>query len=161
MNKLMSSLLIILITLCSCESDKVAPPVIEIERVIINQDSTVNYKDSLDKLPVLKFGDEVEVSLYLNGNGSSLNTLNVSAANQSVKTSLIPSANAQIAEDKNFTDLENGKMSFVDGVGQCEVKSKLLIISTAEKNIKLSYHLSARAECEGGGILDLEFRTAE
>lgn len=160
MGKLLSVLLALIVFLSSCEEGKVVAPAIEVESIVVNGDNLVDYKDSVDRMPVLKPGDEVEVRLYLDGNGSFLNSLNVTSDNPDVQAILLPSGDSAIAGDKNFTDLENGRMSFVDGVLSYEVKSRLQVVSSSANVVRLSFHLSARAECESGGIFELLLKTS-
>lgn len=161
MNRLLLNLLALPFLLSSCSNDKVLAPVIKLQSIVVNQNTAINYKDSLNKLPVLYEGDELEMELELDGNGSSLNTLNVSSDNKGIETSFSPLDNGLISDNKNFTDLENGRLGFIDGVLSFPLTVKIKVTSNQVGKSKLSFHLSARAECEGGGVLELEFVTAK
>lgn len=162
MNKLLLGLLVLPLILSSCSSDKALAPMIVLQSVAITQDSTVNYKDSLENLPILNVGDEVELELFLDGNGSALNTLNVSGSNKNIEILLIPSVEALITGNTNFTDLEKGRAGFVDDVANFKMKTRLKVVSTQDGGtVKLTFHLSARAECESGGVLELTLKTGD
>lgn len=161
MGKLLILFLASFALLSSCDEGKVIAPAIGLDGVYINGDTTVNYMDSLQTMPALKAGDEVEVRLILDGKGSSLNSLNVTSDHADVVAILVPSMDTIVAADTNFTDLEKGRMSFVDGVMNCKVTSMLRVVSPQEAETRLSFHLSARAECEAGGLLNLVLKTSE
>ena len=68
--QLLAPLLLLLLAACSGSAES---PVIEITGFFIEGD-TKDYSEDMASIPSLKVGDEVTVSLTLDGNGEDLNT---------------------------------------------------------------------------------------
>lgn len=160
MKKLLSWLFFSLL-LGAC-SDSPPSPDIRIAHFYINDDETIDYAKKLESLPSLEVSDVVTISLHLDGNGEELNTFLVQEDKEegdaaSMKIAFADLPDAELSQDKEFTDKDQGKLGFIDGVSQMNFKitGKVLRVTNEKVSLKL-YLFSKPVDCEGTKV-ELEF----
>ncbi|WP_455587685.1 DUF5035 family protein [Bacteroides sp.] len=155
MKKLFLALLLSLF-LASC-SDSAESPVIEIAEFFIKGDAK-DYSKDMASIPSLKVGDEVIVSLKLDGNGENLGTFMVKEKEKQlgIKIDLPDGASS----DPNFTKPEEGIIGFKDGVHVTELRMKARVQTVADADAILTFYLSSKAECESAQEM-IELKTEE
>lgn len=146
-----------LLSAAAC-SDSAESPVIEITGLFVEGDIK-DYSEDIVSLPSLKVGDEVSVSLKLDGNGEDLNTFIVKEDRQQLKITDFDLPE-EISSDKNFTRPEEGIIKFEDGVRSTELKVSISVQTVADADAILSFYLSSKAECEGAQE-KIELKTEE
>lgn len=121
-------------------------PVIEVTGFFIEGDAT-DYSKDMTSIPSLKVGDEVSVSLNLDGNGEDLNTFIVKEdqLQLGIKDFDLPSG---VSSEKNFTKPEEGIIKFGDGVQQTLLRVKVSVQTITDADAILTFYLSSKAECE-------------
>lgn len=145
-------------------SDSSQSPVIKIDKLFINTDEGTdaengtkeNYANRLDELPALKVGDEVDAFLSLDGNGAELKSFMLQN-DDDVKTELLYEK-SEVSTEGNLTDEQKGQLRFKDGVTVTKIMVRA-IVDHVDKNgdVKLSFYLSSKAECEGAQeVIDLK-----
>lgn len=134
-----------LLLLSSCSSDTVVSPEIEVLTCSVND--TI-----ITDTPEVKVGDVVELSLNLIGNGSDLSTFQAIAKKEEVEMSLAEYDENNVSVEKNFTNTEACKLTFVDGVNSSNVKVKATVQSVKEDVMVLNFYLSAKTECDGSKL---------
>lgn len=141
--QLLAPLLLLLLAACSGSAES---PVIEITGFFIAGD-TKDYSEDMASIPSLKVGDEVTVSLTLDGNGEDLNTFIVKEDQQQlgIKDFDLPNG---VSSEKNFTRPEEGIIKFEDGVRNTVLKVKMRVQTVADADAILSFYLSSKVECE-------------
>lgn len=144
MKKLLPFLLLPLL-FAACSGNEPSP-VIEVAGVFVNDDET-NYAKEIDKMPALNVGDEVDLTLLLNGSGADLKTFQLSSDTE-VKTELVYQ-DADVSKELDFTDVEKGRLRFVDGVESTELTVKAIVRTITKEDSKLVFYLSSKAECDG------------
>lgn len=139
--------------LAACTSS--APsPVIEMAGLYVN-DNGVDYARQMEALPLLKVGDEMAISLKLDGRGEDLNTFLVKEDTSEIKKAAVSIDIAQVAEetlssDKEFTDKKSGKLGFKDGVSQACVGVRAKVCAITPEGVKLKFYLFSKpVDCEG------------
>lgn len=150
MKKLLISFLSFLL-LTACANNHPSP-VIEITKVYVNDDeeddNEVNYAKALESIPMLSVGDQVDITLQLSGSGADLKTFQLNA-DQEVNTNLLYS-DQDVSTTQGLTDVENGRLRFVDGVESTELTVKALVKAVKKgEETKLFFYLSSKAESEG------------
>lgn len=129
-------------------------PVIKIEKLYVKAESDSDsakedYANKMDELPALKVGDEVKALLLLDGNGSELKTFTLQN-DEEVKAKPNFLTESEISTEGNLTDESKGQYRFKDGVRQTKVEVEATVIHVNENGeVKLSFYLSSKAECEG------------
>ena len=141
--QLLAPLLLLLLAACSGSAES---PVIEITGFFIEGD-TKDYSEDMASIPSLKVGDEVTVSLTLDGNGEDLNTFIVKEDQQQLGIQDFDLPNG-VSSEKNFTRPEEGIIKFEDGVRNTVLKVKMRVQTVADADAILSFYLSSKAECE-------------
>lgn len=139
-------LLLLSLSLAAC-TDSAPSPVIKITGLFLNGDEK-DYAKELSSMPSLKVGDEVLVSLNLDGSGEDLNTFIVQDDDQQLKIEEFDLPKAGVSTDKNFTRLNEGVVGFENGVKQAEVKVKAKVKAVNDEDATLLFYLFSRAECE-------------
>lgn len=148
---LLFSLVLLFFTACS---DSAESPIIEVIGFSVN-DEPINYADKIDLIPSLHIDDEVTISLKLDGNGEELNTFLVKeevagADAQTVAIHFEGLPEGQLSNDKEFTDKENGKLGFKDGISQTFLELKAKVNKIADDKVTLRFYLFSKpADCEG------------
>lgn len=152
---LLASLLPLFLAACSNSAQS---PVIEVTGFFIEGDAK-DYSQDMTSVPSLKVGDEVTVSLKLDGNGEDLNTFIVKEDQQQlgIKDFDLPSS---VSSEKNFTKPEEGIIKFGDGVQQTILKVKILVQTVVDADAMLTFYLSSKAECESAQE-KIELKTEE
>lgn len=145
------------IVLASC-SDSAESPVIEVTGFYIEGD-TKDYSSDMASVPSLKEGDEVTVSLKLDGKGEDLNTFIVREDRKQlgIKDFDLPNS---VSSEKNFTKPEEGIIKFGDGVQETILKVKVRVQTVADADAMLTFYLSSKAECESAQE-KIELKTEE
>lgn len=144
MKKILLFLLPLLWVACS---DNNASPIIEVKKLYIN-DGDTNYANKMDELPTLKKGDKVSVALILDGNGSDLKSFQLQKFGD-VSTQILYQ-HSDVTDDENLTDEGKGHLRFSDGVNETEVMVNATVTEVDEKgDVKLSFYLSSKSECDG------------
>lgn len=152
---LLASLLPIVLASCS---DSAESPVIEVTGFYIEGD-TKDYSSDMASVPSLKEGDEVTVSLKLDGKGEDLNTFIVREDRKQlgIKDFDLPNS---VSSEKNFTKPEEGIIKFGDGVQETILKVKVRVQTVADADAMLTFYLSSKAECESAQE-KIELKTEE
>lgn len=136
----------LLLLLAACSST--APsPVIQITGLFLNGDEK-DYAKELSLMPSLKVGDEVLVSLKLDGSGEELNTFIVQDDDQQLTIEEFELPEVGVSGDKNFTKLDEGIVGFENGVKQTELKVKARVRAVNDEDATLLFYLFSRAECD-------------
>lgn len=163
MKKLFISLL--LSGLLAACTNSVPSPVIEMTGLYVN-DGEVDYAGQMEALPVLQVGDEMAISLRLDGNGEELNTFLVKEDTSQIKKAAVSIDFEQVAEetlsnDREFTDKKSGKLGFKDGVSQALVGVRATVQAITPEGVKLKFYLFSKpVDCEGAKY-ELNIKTAE
>lgn len=129
-------------------------PVIEMASLYIN-DTGVDYAPQMEALPLLKVGDEMVISLKLDGRGEELNTFLVKEDASEIDEAAVSIDIEQVAEetlsnDKEFTDKKSGKLGFKDGVSQALVGVRATVRAVTPEGVKLKFYLFSKpVDCEG------------
>ncbi len=144
--KTLATFLGIMLLLCSC-ADSVDSPIINVERLIVNEDPTRNYAlESMD-MPLLKIGDKVEITLYLDGMGAELQTFQLDSDDE--VATILDFKQSVVTSEGNFTDVEGGRLRFADGVMYTQLTVMAEVTEVDGNNAaKLNFYLSSKAECE-------------
>lgn len=145
MRKLYSSWLLLLL-LAAC-SDSAPSPVIEITGLYVNDDEK-DYAQELSLMPTLKVGDEVLVSLQLDGNGEELNSFIARDDNKQLTIKMPDLPKAGISDEPGLTKPDEGIFVFKNGVRQMELEIKAKVKAVKDEDAILVFYLSSRAECE-------------
>jgi len=139
-----------LFLLSSCASETIVSPEIKVISCSVN-DTIVA------ETPKVKVGDVVELSLNLIGNGSDLFSFHAKANGDEVKISLAEYDQKNVTDERNFTDAEACRLTFIDGVSTSNVKVKATVQAVKEDVMTLKFYLSAKTECEGSELdVDLQ-----
>ena len=98
-------------------------------------------------MPSLKVGDEMTVSLRLDGNGEDLNTFIVKEAAEQlgIKGFDLPGG---VSSESDLSKPENGVITFKDGIQYTELKVEVCVKTVADADAILAFYLSSKAECE-------------
>lgn len=145
MRKLSFLLLLPLLAACSGSAPS---PVIKITGLYISGDEK-DYAQEQSAMPSLKVGDEVLVSLKLDGNGEELNTFIVQDGNEQLRIEEFDLPKAGVSDDKNFTKLDEGIVGFENGVHRTELKVRAKVQTVKSEDATLTFYLFSRAECDG------------
>lgn len=147
-------LLLLPLFLGAC-SDSGESPVIKIEKLYVKTESDSDgakeedYANKMDELPALKEGDEVEALLLLDGKGSELKTFTLQN-DEEVKAKPRFLEESEISTEGNLTNENRGQYRFKDGVKQTRVMVEATVVHVGKDGeVKLSFYLSSKAECEG------------
>lgn len=144
MKKILLFLLPLLWVACSNDGSS---PIIEVKRLYVNG-SDNDYAGKMNELPTLKKGDKVSVALALDGNGSDLKSFQLQKS-EDVSTQIYYQ-HSDVSDDENLTDEKKGHLRFSDGVSKTEVMVNATVTEVNEKGeVKLSFYLSSKAECDG------------
>lgn len=139
-------------------SDSPSSPDIRITNFYVNGDEKVDYAKDMESLPPLHVNDEVTMSLNLDGNGEELNTFLVhedmeEGSATSVKIAFLDLADAQLSQDKEFTDKEQGKLGFIDGVSRMNFKITAKVFRVTNDKVLLKLYLFSKpVDCEGAKL---------
>lgn len=147
------SVLWLLPLFCGACTDAGESPVITVEKLYIKTVANegaerVDYASRIEDLPVLKEGDEVEAILHLDGNGADLKTFSLMNDRELVVKPLLFDK-SEISTEGNLTNESKGQYRFKDGVRQSQVMVRAVIEESEKEEVKLSFYLSSKAECEG------------
>ena len=143
--KTIFSLLLVSVLLLACANNELSP-VISVTNLHLSGDET-DYAEAAESMPVLKVGDEVDVTLRLSGNGAELKTFQVNSSAE-VKLDELGFNPKEVSPETDFTNVEKGRLRFVDGVNTTTLMVKAMVISTVKKETKLSFYLSSKAETD-------------
>ncbi|WP_455593261.1 DUF5035 family protein [Bacteroides sp.] len=137
--------------LAACTSS-VPSPVIEVTGLYLNDDET-DYAQRMGEIPLLKVDDEMDIQLRLDGNGEELNTFLVDTSEvnkEKVTIAFDEIPEETLSKDKEFTDKENGKLGFKDGVSQTVVGVKAKVCKVTPEGVTFRFYLFSKpAESEG------------
>ena len=120
----------------------------------------------MEALPPLKVDDELEISLKLDGNGEELNTFLVKEETLGSKETAVEIdfndlPEETLSDDKEFTDKDNGKLGFKDGVSQTQIGIRAKVQQVTEDGVKLKFYLFSKpVNCEGAKY-ELEIKTSD
>lgn len=160
MKKLLTFFLpLLLLTACS---SSVPSPIIKMTGLYVNDDG-VDYAQRLSELPALKVDDEMDIQLGLDGNGEELNTFLVDTSEVKKEKVVIvfdELSEETLSKDKEFTDKENGKLGFIDGVSQTVVGVKAKVCKVTPEGVAFRFYLFSKGDCEGAKY-ELKINTAE
>lgn len=161
MKKLLAFVLpLSLLTACT---NSAPSPVIEVAGLYINEDET-DYAQHLSDLPSLKVDDEMDIHLKLDGNGEELNTFLVDTSEVNKEKIVIAFdklAEETLSKDKEFTDKENGKLGFKDGVSQTVVGVRAKVRKVTPEGVTFRFYLFSKpVDCEGAKY-ELKISTTE
>lgn len=135
------SLFICILFFAGCSDGDADEPVIEIKTIYLNDNSDKNY--AVFTLPVLHVGDELSISMKLNGNGKDLKSFFVVLDENQAATLLnMAYAEDEVSSDPNFTDPKSGKLGFTDNVETTDIVVKVKITSINEEENSLSFYLN-------------------
>lgn len=139
---LLASLLLSLLVSCSGSAES---PIIEITGLFIGDD-TKDYSKDMASIPSLKVGDEMTISLRLDGNGEDLNTFIVKEEAERLGIDLyLPDG---VSSGSELSKPENGVITFKDGIQYTDLKVKVGVKTVADADAILAFYLSSKAECE-------------
>ncbi|NDV59218.1 DUF5035 family protein [Bacteroides sp. 519] len=156
MRKLLILLLLPLLFLGCADSDSEIP-VMKIVGVFMGGDEEeTNYANKFSELPDLQVGDEVDIVFTLNGNGDDLKSFIVVNDNAAIKTIMFFLGDEISLE---FSELNEGKAVFVDGVNDTWVTVKAKIVAPITEEQVLSFHLFSKAP--EGAKAQLTFRASQ
>ncbi len=164
MRKLFFPLLSLCLLTTACK-DSVPSPTIEMEGLYVNG-GEMDYARQMEALPPLKVDDELEISLKLDGNGEELNTFLVKEESLGSEATAVTVDFNELPEealsgDKEFTDKDNGKLGFKDGVSQTKVGLRAKVQQVTEAGVKLKFYLFSKpVNCEGAKY-ELEIKTSD
>lgn len=97
-------------------------------------------------MPSLKVGDEMTVSLRLDGNGEDLNTFIVKEAAEQLGIEFdLPDG---VSSESDLSKPKNGVITFKDGIQYTELKVEVCVKTVADADAILAFYLSSKAECE-------------
>lgn len=148
-----------LLMLWACENEKALSPLINVKKIVVCSEDTIHC--AAQEIPGLKEGDEIDILLDLDGNGSNLKSLNISSSEKNVVTCFeYREENQQHISDTQLTNKEEGMLYFVDGVTHFSLVVRAKVGVVQEDDLKIKAYLSARAECESG-VLELNFKVKE
>lgn len=150
-----------LLTACT---DSVPSPIIEMARLYLNDDNRVDYAQRMGELPLLKVDDEIDIRLKLDGNGEDLNTFLVDTSEVNKEKVTIAFNMIQeetLSKDKEFTDKENGKLGFKDGVSQIVVGVKAKVCKVTPEGVTLRFYLFSKPAESEGAKYELKVGTTE
>lgn len=141
MKKVLIFSFVFFLAACSVDSES---PVITVEKLLLN-DSEENYAEQSAQIPTLNLGDEVQIFLTLDGNGSDLKSFQVTK-DANIETGLVYEED-EFSSDRNFTDPEKGQFRFINGV----TNSHLTVNATVTEldkdgGAKLSFYLSSKTQ---------------
>lgn len=153
-----SILLIFVSLLLACSDDKSDMPKLELIGAFLNG-GDVDYSHNLDDILPLSPGDELDVSFFLDGNGTDLKTFIVKSKSDNVKPLLFIDPE-EIADE--FTDLKEGTLGYKDGIMETRIPVKLKVQIGKEEEVRVSFYLNSKApDCEGASYyLDLSTTTS-
>ena len=124
----------------------------------------VNKPRFIDHMPMVD--DELEISLKLDGNGEELNTFLVKEETPGSKETAVEIdfndlPEETLSDDKEFTDKDNGKLGFKDGVSQTQIGIRANVQQVTEDGVKLKFYLFSKpVNCEGAKY-ELEIKTSD
>ena len=147
MKKLFFPLLSLCLLTTACK-DSVPSPTIEMQGLYVN-DGEMDYTRQMEALPPLKVDDELEISLKLDGNGEELNTFLVKEETPGSKETAVEIdfndlPEETLSDDKEFTDKDNGKLGFKDGVSQTQIGIRAKVQQVTEDGVKLKFYLFSK-----------------
>ncbi len=145
-------------------SDGDDTPVINVLGVFLN-DGDTNYARQWDALPVLTRRDTLDVIMKLDGKGADLKSFQGSLLNDeqgSLIKIILEEANSEdISDDPNFTNRDEYRLGFVDGVATSEITARICIRTTQEEEIDLGFYLFVKENTSQGDPLKLLLQTGE
>ena len=147
MTKLVSFLLILLSFLGAGCSLNETSPIITLTTLYIDGDDT-DYAGALDDMPILAVGDKVDVTLNLCGNGADLKTFQV-YCEEDMKLDTLIYNESEVTLEKDFTDIEKGRLRFVDNIENAHITVRAKVVSILEDEMELSFYLSSKGEVDG------------
>lgn len=148
--------------LAAC-TNSVPSPLIEVTGIYINEGET-DYARHLSDLPSLKVDDEMDICLKLDGNGEELNTFLVDTSEENKEKIAIAFdklAEETLSKDKEFTDKENGKLGFKDGVSQTVVGVKAKVRKVTSEGVTIRFYLFSKSVDGEGAKYELKINTTE
>ena len=164
MKKLFFPLLSLCLLTPVCK-DSVPSLTIEMQGLYVNAGGMDNTRQ-MEALPPLKVDDELEISLKLDGNGEELNTFLVKEETPGSKETAVEIdfndlPEETLSDDKEFTDKDNGKLGFKDGVSQTQIGIRAKVQQVTEDGVKLKFYLFSKpVNCEGAKY-ELEIKTSD
>ena len=164
MKKLFFPLLSLCLLTTACK-DSVPSPTIEMQGLYVN-DGEMDYTRQMEALPPLKVDDELEISLKLDGNGEELNTFLVKEETPGSKETAVEIdfndlPEETLSDDKEFTDKDNGKLGFKDGVSQTQIGIRAKVQQVTKDGVQLKFYLFSKpVNCEGAKY-ELEIKTSD
>ena len=145
MKKILLYLLPVLLVACSGGDSN---PIIRIEKLYINEDQENNYAKEESDIPALKKGDRITTVLVLDGNGADLKTFLLKTSGKIEYK--MHYEKSEVSSDENLTDDKHGRLRFLDGVSSTQLIVEAAVTDVdKEGNVKLSFYLSSKAECDG------------
>lgn len=159
MKKRILFLLPFFLTACSQSEES---PIIKVEKVCVDTgegSERRNYADCMNELPVLKVGDKIDAVLSLDGNGAELKTFMLQSDDE-VNT-VLHYKKKEVSATGDLTDEQKGQLRFIDGVTHTTVSVQATIKEVDERgDVKLSFYLSSKADCEGAKeVIGLKTKT--
>lgn len=149
-----------LLTACA---DSAPSPVIEVTGIYVNEDNT-DYAQRLSELPSLSVDDEMDIHLRLDGNGEYLNTFLVDTSEvnkEKIAIAFDGLAEETLSKDKEFTDKENGKLGFKDGISQTVVGVKAKVRKITPEGVTFRFYLFSKSVDGEGAKYELKIKTSE
>ena len=125
-------------------------PTINISLVSINGEIQNNYNLNNEEFIKLETGDELGLTLVLNGHGNELQTFNMSLTDDDLNAELLYDTKS-VTTEGNLSDPANGRLRFTDGVTRTEVSliSTIDSITYDGQDIIISFYLSSATSSEG------------
>ncbi|MCD8078884.1 MAG: DUF5035 domain-containing protein [Bacteroides sp.] len=169
MNKILLILsLFTVIGLSGCtDSDADDTPLISVLGIYLNDDDT-DYAYDPEELPVLTRNDVLTLIMQLDGKGAELKSFYASLVegedgdlSHVVRVIISDYEEDHVTDDSNFTNPEDGRVGFVDGVTKSQVTAQVKIRTSQENEAEVGFYLSSRAKPDQGGEVKLLFQTGE
>ncbi len=159
-------LMLLLPVLClNCTDSGSEAPIIKIIGIYLDGDETeTNYMNQFHKLPGLEVGDNVDILFSLKGNGDDLRSFIVSKGDKNEATNQKASINTILVfKEENvispeFSDPDNGKAVFVDGVDEIAATVKVKVVAPLTEEQPLSFHLSSTSPESSSAVLGITLK---
>lgn len=144
------ALLFVALLLLGCSDSQSDTPLLKLVNVYIGEDET-NYAESLEQLPVLSLGDEVDLTFQLDGNGHYLKTFVVVNDNSSLATEV-----RYVDKDVSEELSEEFEGVFFNDIYKTQVEVKATVVRLREESPTLSFFLSSKTMKSEGASFYLE-----
>lgn len=139
----------LLVFLSSCLSTG-ETPIIIVDSLLVNGEIPECYLSNNVGTPILKEGDELELTLQLDGNGANLQTFSIGIPQKYLDLELIYDAELVTTEEE-LIDVESGLLRFSDGVEKAQIKllAQVEEVLDDRETLTLSFYLSSNAGAVG------------